>query len=182
MDGVTIRVNEGADRDLLLSWDSIWNVEESIADWALAGVTAGNAGGLRAEQALATAVIVALFTDRRIAPDHPCYWLADGDPRGYFGDGVDVRVDLGETALGSYLWLLERAPLTINGLSAEVWARQFALEALMPLQQMGVVTRIEAEATARPFQSRLELLVRLFGADGQMTFDRMFDVVWNQVR
>lgn len=181
MAGETIRINEGADADALLLWDSVWDPEEGRADWAMAGDEPQNHGGLRARAALHTAVILSLFSDRRIEKEHPCYWLADGDPRGYFGDGVDVRDDLGEAPLGSHLWLLERAPLTINALPAEHWAVQFATEALMPLQRQGVVVRMEIDATADRLRSRLKLFVRLFGRDGANVYDRNFDIVWNQV-
>jgi hypothetical protein len=36
----------------------------------------------------------------------------DGDPRGWWGDGADVRTDLGETERGLLRWLLARASLS----------------------------------------------------------------------
>lgn len=181
-DGVVIRAAEGCASDVNVLWDSVWNPDLGVADWALAGPSdAGNVGGLRARAAIETAVVLALFTDKRVDPDHPLYYLADGDARGYFGDGIDVRGDLNETALGSHLWLLERAPLTIRSLSAAQWAEQFALEALATLKDQGVVVRIEAAASVNELQNRLELIVRLFGRDGTVSFDRKFDVLWNQV-
>lgn len=177
-----IRVSEGCDPDPFLLWDSVWQPHEGRADWALAGADETlNVGGLQAKAALATAVTLALFTDRRVDPSHPLYWLADGDPRGYWGDGVDVRGDLGETELGSHLWLLERAPLTVQGVSIARWAEQFANEALEPLRRQGAVVRIEAEATAYELRNRLDLLVRLYGRDGAIVFDRRFDLIWQQV-
>ncbi len=179
---VTIRAAEGCTADENALWDSVWNVGEGVADWALAGPDERtNRGGLRSRAAIETAVILALFTDKRIDPDHPLFYLADGDRRGYFGDGIDVRLDLNEAALGSHLWLLERAPLTIRNISAARWAEQFATEALMTLQTQGVVVRMEIAATANELQSRLELVVRLYGRDGLLAYDRKFDVLWNQV-
>jgi phage gp46-like protein len=180
--GVTIRAAEGCAEDVNALWDSVWNVTDGTADWALADPDeSANRGGLRAKAAIETAVILALFTDKRVEPNHPLYYLADGDVRGYFGDGIDVRGDLNEGPLGSHLWLLERAPLTIRSISAARWAEQFAAEALMTLQAQGVVTRMEIAATANELQSRLELVVRLYGRDGSRVFDRKFDVLWNQV-
>ena len=180
MPDVVIRVAEGCDGDNNALWDSVWNPLLGVADWALAGAAPGNAGGLRASATLETCVILALFTDKRVDPDHPLAFLADGEVRGYFGDGVDVRDDLGEGPLGSHLWLLERAPLTIRGQSAARWAEQFTYEALACLLDQGIVVRIEAEATANEIQNRLELVVRLYGRDGAKVYDRKFDVLWNQ--
>ncbi len=182
MSDVTIRSNEGCNPDPLLLWDSRWFALAGIADWRLAEADEVlNRGGLRAKDILTTAVTLALFTDKRIEPTHPLYWLADGDPRGWWGDGVDVRDDLGETALGSHLWLLERAPLTINGISAARWAEQFAIEALAPLRAQGAVVRIDAAAVADEINNRLELSVQLYGRDGQAVFDQKFAIVWRQL-
>lgn len=181
MADITIRAAEGCAPDSYSLWDSVWSSADGFADWAVSdGSEPQNIGGLRAKDAIGTAAILALFTDKRILPTHPLYFLCDGDPRGYWGDGVDVRADLFEEELGSHLWLLERAPLTIRGVSAAVWAKQFAAEALAPLQTQGAVARIEIDATAIELKSRLELVVRLFGRDGVSVFDRRFDLLWNQ--
>lgn len=179
---ITIRVAEGCAPDSNALWDSVWDKERGVADWAMAGADeASNRGGLRAIAAIETAVTLALFTDKRVDPDHPLYFLADGDNRGYFGDGIDVREDLHERPLGSHLWLLERAPLTIRGLSAARWAEQFANDALATLIEQGVAVRIDVSATVNELDSRLELTVALYGRDGSKIYDRNFDVLWNQV-
>lgn len=180
--GVVIRVAEGCAADSNVLWDSVWLPELGYADWALADPDeTANRGGLRAKAAIETAVVLALFTDRRVEPEHPLFYLCDGDPRGWWGDGIDVRADLNEAPLGSLLWLLERAPLTIRGLSAGRWAEQFALEALAPLIAQGAAARIDVSASVNELQGRLELTVNLFGRDGLKVYDRKFDVLWNQV-
>jgi phage gp46-like protein len=180
---IVIRKAEECAPDSYTLWDSVWSPADGFADWQLSnGSEPYNHGGLQSSGGISTAVILALFTDKRITPDHPLYFLADGDPRGWWGDAVDVRADLHEGDLGSYLWLLERSPLTIAGLSAAYWARLFALEALAPLQSQGVVARIEVEATANELRERLELVVRLYGRTGSSVFDQRFNVLWNQVR
>jgi phage gp46-like protein len=181
-DGVVIRAAEGCEADVNVLWDSLWMPTTGFADWALADADeVNNRGGLRSKAAIDTAVILALFTDARIDPTHPLFYLADGDARGYFGDGIDVRADLNETALGSHLWLLERAPLTILGISAARWAEQFTNEALAPLLTQGVAVRIDAAAVANELAGRLELTVALYGSDGAQIYNRNFDVLWNQV-
>lgn len=179
---VTIRAAEGCAADSNVLWDSVWDAERGLADWALADSTeTQNRGGLRAQAAIETAVVLALLTDRRVDPAHPLSYLADGDNRGYFGDGIDVRDDLNEGPLGSLLWLLERAPMTIKGLSAATWAEQFANEALATLLDQGVCVRIEVSATAKEIAGRIELVVALYGRDGAKIYDRNFDVLWQQV-
>jgi phage gp46-like protein len=183
MANVVIRAAEGCADDVNVQWDSVWDAARGYADWALAGADEpSNRGGLQSRAALETAVVLCLFTDKRVPPDHPLYYLTDGDVRGYFGDGIDVRTDLFETELGSHLWLLERAPLTIKGLSAGVWAVQFANEALAPLRDQGACVRIEVSAEVNELQSRVELSVALFGRDGLQIYNRNFDVLWNQVQ
>lgn len=182
-DGVIIRVAEGCDGDPSLLWDSVWDAERGFADWALADPDeAANHGGLRAKAAIDTAVVLCLFTDKRITADHPLWYLADGDQRGYWGDGIDVRDDLNEGPLGSYLWLLARAPMTINGADVGVWAEQFANEALQTLLDQGVCARIVVSASVDVQDGILLLTVQLFASDGSKTYDKTFDVLWQQVR
>ncbi|WP_299453392.1 phage GP46 family protein [uncultured Pigmentiphaga sp.] len=174
---ILIRTAEGQEAQPFLLWDSVWDPAAHRADWALAGGEALNVGGLRARSALETAVVLALFTDRRVPDDHPLRKYADADPRGWWGDGVDVRADLGEEPLGSLLWLLERAALTED---VSRWAKAMAEEALMPLLRQGAAARVEVETSGDAPRGRLDLMVRLYGADGQKIYDRRFEIVWLQ--
>ncbi len=175
---VVIRVAEGCAEEFNLLWDTVWDSKRGVGDWRPAeSDEINNRGGLRAKAAIETAVILALFTDKRIAPDHPLYFLADGEQGGYWGDGVPLEDD----HPGSWLWLLERAPLTILGLPASHYAEQFAIEALAPLKDQGVCVRIDVSATQYPTEGRLELSVALYGRDGALVYNRNFDVLWNQV-
>lgn len=181
MAAIRVRIAEGDQPQPLLLWDSIWNPDLGFADWALAEPDeTQNRGGLRAKAALATAVVDALFTDVRCPDDHPLRYLAGDDLRGWWGDGIDVRTDLGEAPLGSLLWLLERAPLTFEIVS--LWAPRLAEDALAPLLAQGAVVRIETEAIGDELRSRLDLFVRLYGRDGQKIYDQRFDAVWSQIR
>lgn len=179
---VIVRAQEGCDPDPFLLPDTIWLQADGIADFRLAGADEKlNRGGLAAHRALETAVMLALFTDRRMPDDHPLRWLADCDPRGWWGDAVDVRSDLGETALGSLLWIFERAPLTIDRQPATMWAERVAYDALQPLLDQGMVVRVDVQATASELQNRMDLAVQLYGRDAQRIYDRKFELVWNQL-
>lgn len=174
-----LRMTEGCDEQPFLLWDTVWSNETHSGDWALAGSDETlNRGGLRSRAALETAVVLALFTDRRVPDDHPLRDLAGPDPMGWWGDGVDVRDDLGEVELGSLLWLLRRAPLT-DGIVR--WAQSMAEEALAPLVAQRACARIEVETARDELKGLLTLQARLYGRDGTRLYDRAFDVVWAQI-
>lgn len=174
-----IRSNEGCAPQPILFWDSVWDELSGHADWAYAPAAEKyNIGGLRAEAALQTAVMLCLFTDRRCPPDHPlAYLIENDDPRGWWGDGVDVRDNLGEAQMGSLIWLLERAQATPENAH---WAQTFALEALAPLIGQEAVVRVDAQAVMHP-PSRIDLAVQLYGREGTKIFARKFDDLWREV-
>lgn len=181
MADVNVRLNEGCAPEPQLLWDTVWNVEEGRGDWALAGPTETlNRGGLKATQALETAVIICLWTDLYCPPDHPLAKYVDPhDRRGWWGDGLDVRTDLGERSLGSLLWVLERG--IIHEVATPRWAVSFAIDALSPLVACGAVARTDAQAFVSKSPNRLDLAVQLYGQDGAKIYDRRFDDVWAQV-
>lgn len=178
MDDVLIRSNEACQPDPFLLWDTIFDAATGIADHAIAGNAPLNSGGLAAGNALQTAVTLCLFTDAELPANHPLASLvADGDFRGWWGDDIDVRTDLGETGLGSFLWVLRRAPLTPR---IARWAQTFALAALAPLQAQGAVVRIDCQ-TAIVGTNQLQLAVQVYGRDGGKVYDRAFDLIWSQL-
>lgn len=173
-----LRSNDGCAPQPVLTWDSVWDPASGTADWAYAGAAENdNIGGLQAQHAIETAVILSLFTDRRCPDGHPLAWLIeDGDLRGWWGDGVDLRDDLGETPTGSLLWLLTRATATPANAN---WARLFALEALQPMIDGREVARVDVQ-TELPSPGRLYLAVQIYGRDGARVYDRRFDDIWAQ--
>lgn len=175
---ILVRQNEACQPDPSLLWDSIWNNAAAVADWALAGNAPLNAGGLAANAALDTAVTLCLFSDGQMPATHPlASYVPDGDPRGWWGDGIDVRVDLGEAPLGSLLWILPRMPLNL----AAAWAPTLASQALAPLQAQGAVVKIDCSA-ATVGTDELVLTVALYGRDGQQVYNRAFDQIWRQLQ
>lgn len=180
MASLRVRIDEGSDKQPNLLWDSVWAPWSGQADWKISGTDEPfNRGGLSATKAIHTAVIIALFTDRFIEKDHPLRYLVEnGDPRGWFGDGDDVRPDLGEGPLGSLLWLFERAPLTDD---IRRWVEALAIEALAPLIFQRVAVRIEAQAYAQFAFNRVDLAVQIYGRDGAKSYDYRFDDLWKQI-
>ena len=177
-----ISIGEECNADTYLAWDTKWNAARGFADWALASSDeTGNRGGLASRAAIETDVIISLFSDQAVPPDHPLAYLADGERRGWWGDAVDVQADRGEAPLGSLLWLLRRAPLTVAGQPVARWAEVFATDALAHLQMLGLAARIEVAAEANEIGNRLELTIAIYGSDGERIYDNKFDVLWKQV-
>lgn len=174
-----VRIDEGEQQQPTLFWDSRWEPWRGQADWAIADATeTQNRGGLSAKQALHTAVIISLFTDKRIQKEHPLFYLVeDGDQRGWHGDGVDVRADLGEDEMGSLLWIFERAHLNEE---IRRWVEIIATEALAPLIKQGIAVRIDVQAEAQFAINRVNLGVQIYGRDGSMTYDYQFEDIWAQ--
>lgn len=177
---LTVRIDEGEQQQPTLFWDSVWYPWRGQADWALADPDEKqNQGGLRAKAALHTAFILCLFTDKHIAKDHPLFHLVeDGDQRGWFGDGVDVRADLFEEEMGSLLWVFERAYLN-DDIVRQVELQ--ALEATLCLVKQGLCARIEAQAERRPAPGDgVNLSMQAYGRDGSKVYDYKFEDVWGQ--
>lgn len=164
----------GNDAEPLLSPDTLWDGVQG--DWALAGDDKTNPGGLRARAELATAVLLCLMTDARVEPDE----LPPGEQnRGWAGDSFDLRTDLGETPIGSKLWLLRRSTASdATALKAEDYARA----ALQPLIGQRAVSAVDVVATADPAARRIDLDIVLKDRDGAVVYDRRFGVLWEQLR
>ncbi len=174
---INVRIDEGCAPQPELLWDAVWNSATGFADWQVAQPSEPlNAGGLRAMRPLDTAVILALFTDRACPPNHP---LAppDGDLRGWWGDGVDVRADLGEGPLGSLLWLLEQSIL--DPVATPRWAVAFAQDALAGLVTQGAAASVAVQAYANP-PDRLDLAVQLYAKSGAVLFNQRFADIWSK--
>ncbi|MBZ8133218.1 phage GP46 family protein [Afifella sp. IM 167] len=161
-------------REPLLSPDIVWDAERGVGDLAVSPLSDPvNPGGLTAENAIQTAVIICLMTDRRVEPEE----LRDGEVnKGWPGDSFDLEP--GETALGSRLWQLRRRALD-DGIERE--AEAYAREALATLIDQGVCVRTDVTASADPARNYLALEVALYGRQGASIFQQRFAVLWDQV-
>lgn len=156
-----------------------WNADDFVADLAL------ERGQLVTDEGLRTAVLISLFTDAR-APAGSALPEDGADPRGWWGDAFPA-LPAGSTprdddALGSTLWLLQRAkavPATVEA------ARQAAYDALAWLIRDGVASAIAVSAEARvagaigsgPAATMLALSVSVDRPAGPGR--QRFDFVWN---
>ena len=159
-------------REPLLSPDIVW--DGLTGDLAISAADDPvNPSGLKAEQAIATAVTICLMTDIRVDPAE----LRDGTGnRGWPGDAFDLEP--GETALGSRLWLLRRRALD-EGIELE--AEDYARDALQTLIEQGVCVRVDVTTTADRTRNRLDLDVALYGRDGALIYQNRFSVLWDQI-
>lgn len=179
MAGLRVRIGEADRPQPGLLWDSVWKPEKGVADWSVAQPDeTQNRGGLRAKGALHTAIVLALFTDKRIPEQHPLRkYVASDDPRGWWGDDVDVRSDAGEAELGSLLWVFERAVLTEQVRLEAIAAAQEALHCLI---EQGAAARIDVQADMAAAFNRLDMTVQIYGSDSQMSFVAKFEDIWAQ--
>ncbi len=151
-----------------LGWDG------EVGDLLINPITHPDApGDFRAEQGLATQVLIYLMTDRRVDPSE----LRDGDEnRGWIGDSFDIGPD--EQPLGSRLWLLRRSAI-YDGIEVKVEA--YVREALQPLLSVKAVARIDVIVTVDRPGNRVSYQVSLYGRDGAKIFDNKFELLWDQI-
>ena len=151
-----------------LGWDG------EIGDLLINSLTHPDApGDFRAEQGLATAVLIYLMTDRRVDPSE----LRDGDEnRGWIGDSFDTGPD--EQPLGSRLWLLRRSAIYAG---IEVKVEAYVREALQPLITVKAVARIDVAVTVERAANKVSYQVSLYGRDGAKIYDNKFELLWDQI-
>jgi phage gp46-like protein len=134
--------------------------------------------GLRAQNPIATAIVLCLLTDARASDDELRHEHA-GDARGWPGDGFDIDTSRGETELGSKLWLYRRHELTDETSRA---VEDGARRALQTLIRQGVAASIDVKATVQKAEGRIALAVAVIGRDGRTTASVRFDPLWKLVR
>ena len=136
--------------DLLLAWDDEIYAGDLVIDDDVADLATEDPG-------LRTAVLVSLFTDRRVAEGLP---PGEAHRRGWWGDTLT-----GAGEIGSRLWLLGRAKRTPETMRR---AEGYAREALEWLVTDGVVLEVDVRAES-PADHRLLLRVVLTTQDGAET-------------
>jgi phage gp46-like protein len=184
---VKIRSGDACVPDPYLLWDTGW-VQDldnqpfgGYGDWAIAegpDKEPQNQVGLKAQKALETAILIQLFTDRRVDDE---VQPPDGtdDRRGWAGDGFDLRADLDEQPMGSHLWLLERAPLYSN--ETRILAEQYCREALQVLIDQGAVADFDVTVETDSIRGAMLINVSAYSETRSTIYQQRFARVWEQV-
>ncbi len=151
-----------------LGWDG------RVGDLIVNPLTHADApGDLRAEQGLATQVLICLMTDRRVEPEE----LRAGDQnRGWIGDSFDVAEF--ETPIGSRLWLLRRGTI-FEGIETVV--ADHVREALQPIIDQGAAVSLDVIVSVDRSRNRVDYQVTLYGRNGARIYDDKFEILWRQI-
>ena len=133
-------------------------------------------------EALATAVIVALGTNRRANADDILPGLeADDDRRGWWAD-TDAELIWNGWPIGSRLWLLERHKITDNTARQGATVTQidaYIREALQPFIDQRLCSRIDVGVTRADLQKIVARVMIYRGP--QPTIDLQYQALWNEI-
>lgn len=154
-------------KDLKLIWDS----ELVAGDLGIMN------GDLISDEALETAVLISIFTDRRAANDDPLPDSNNIDKRGWWGDLVAFDIEGDE--IGSKLWLLSREKTTLETIKK---TKQYLDDALAWLVEDGVAVRVDnyVERQGEPGNERLAFHCVVYKTDGrELSYDYNFQ--WQEV-
>lgn len=165
-----------ADVRLVQQGEFPYQTEVSV-DWLLLGD-----GTLDDSEALATAVIVALGTDRLASTDDILPDPDSTDRRGWWGD-LDARlIWRGAWPIGSHLWLLSREKITgVEAARGSTLVRiQFYIrEALQPFIDLRIASGMEV-IVQRVDTQRITALIRLYR--GPLTaVELAYQILWDDI-
>jgi phage gp46-like protein len=139
-------------------------------------------GTLDDTDALATAVIVALGTDRLASIDDELPDPDSTDRRGWWGD-LDADEIWGGWEIGSRLWLMQRAKITgvaaARGGSTLVRIKHYIAEAIQPFLSLRIASAMSVDVE-RVDTQRIDALVRLYR--GPLTaVELRYQILWQDI-
>ena len=138
-------------------------------------------GTLDDSQALATAVIVALGTDRLASPDDILPDPDSTDRAGWWGD-MDAQELFDGWPVGTRLWLLKRTkivgPESVEG-STVARVEQYIREAIQPFVDLKIATGFDVQA-ARVGVNRIDAYLVIYRGPKSPVVLR-FQVLWNEI-
>jgi phage gp46-like protein len=145
-------------------------------DWSLL-----SDGTLDDTQALATAVIVALGTDRLALPDDVLPNPDSTDRAGWWGD-LDAAELFNGWPIGTRLWLLKRAKIVgPEDPEGATLARvdQYIRESIQPFVDMRIATAFDVEAV-RVGKQQIDALVVIYRGP-KTPVELRFQVLWDEI-
>jgi phage gp46-like protein len=162
--------------DIRLVQDTRWPRYSISVDWSLLAD-----GTLDDAQALATAVIVALGTDRLASPDDILPDPDSTDRAGWWGD-LDAEELFDGWPIGSRLWLLKRSkivgPEDPYGATI-VRVEDYIREAIQPFVDMRIASSFDVEAQ-RVGIERIDALVVIYRGP-KRPVELRFQVLWTEM-
>ncbi|HVG51531.1 MAG TPA: phage GP46 family protein [Xanthobacteraceae bacterium] len=162
--------------DIRLVQDARWPRYSVSVDWSLLAD-----GTLDEEQALATAVIVALGTDRLAQPEDVLPDPDSTDRAGWWGD-MDAKELHNGWPIGSRLWLLKRAkivgPEDPEGATV-TRVEEYITEAMQPFVDLKIATSFDVEAW-RVGKERIYAAVVIYRGP-KRPVDLRFEILWNEI-
>lgn len=151
------------------------NVEAVTIDWLLQ-----SSGMLDETQALASAVILALGTDRLALPDDLLPDPDSDDRRGWWGD-LEAEDIWNGWPIGTRLWLMRRDKITGTGSargSTIARAENYVKQALQPFIDRRIASRVEVVAERHGLH-RIDVLARLYRGP-KSAVELRFAGVWSE--
>lgn len=136
-----------------------------VADWQF-----DDLGAFASENSLHSAVIMQLFTDRRLPDDQDIVIDDPFERGGWWGDYF------APFQMGSYLWTLYRESLSDKTLQL---ARRYVREAIQPLIDQGVAVRQELLIEQDKKRGHLLIFPVLYAQDGSKIYEQQFSRVWS---
>jgi phage gp46-like protein len=132
-------------------------------------------------QALATAVIVALGTDRRANNDDPLPDIYSDDRRGWWAD-TDAEKIWNGWLIGSRLWLLNRSKIVGSGSrygATVARAQAYCQEALQPLITNRIASRIDVNAQRTNIE-RIDVDIVIYRGP-RSAIQLQYQALWSEV-
>jgi len=138
-------------------------------------------GSLDSSQALATAVIVALGTNRLASPTDLLPDPDSTDRQGWWGD-LDAQEIWNGWQIGCRLWLLRRSKITGTeafGGATVTLVEQYIREAIQPFIDLKIASDMEVKAV-RAGVERIDARVRLYRGSATVV-DLQYQVLWDEI-
>ena len=143
---------------------TLLGVPSCIAQWEIAD------GALADDNQLHSAVLMQLFTNKRVPNDQNDYITDRYNRGGWWGDAF------APFEMGSHLWTLKRAAMNDQTIAD---AERFVREALQPIIDQGAAAAMKINISSNKVSGMLDMDIRLFGQSGQQIYDHQYRRFWN---